>query len=42
MAIQEENLDLREANVVDTDFEKLYGNTFEFHVTLYHDDDGAE
>ncbi|MFQ5821244.1 MAG: hypothetical protein ACE5I5_14760 [Candidatus Heimdallarchaeota archaeon] len=42
MTTQEENLDLREANVVDVEFEKQNGNTYEFHVTLYHDDDGEE
>jgi len=42
MTTQEKNLDLREANVVDVEFEKQNGNTYEFHVTLFHDDDGEE
>ncbi len=42
MTTQEENLDLREANIVDVEFEKQNENTYEFHVTLYHDDDGEE
>lgn len=34
------DLDLREANVTGVTVEQVGGRTFEFSVTLYHDDDG--
>jgi hypothetical protein len=34
-------LDLREANVVDVEFERA-ADAYRFSVTLYHDDDGEE
>ncbi len=37
----DEELDLREANVVNVEFEKQEGS-YRFDVTLYHDDDGEE
>jgi hypothetical protein len=35
-------LDLREANVVGVEFEAADGGIYDFHVTLYHDDDGED
>lgn len=33
-------LDLRYANVIEVEFERLEGRRYRFDVTLYHDDDG--
>lgn len=38
---QDDELDLREANVVDVEIEELDGS-YKFDVTLYHDDDGED
>ncbi|MFW6384911.1 MAG: hypothetical protein ACOCY7_02115, partial [Halodesulfurarchaeum sp.] len=39
--IEERNLDLEEANVVDVSFERQ-NETYTFDVTLHHDDDGED
>lgn len=39
---QKSDLDLREANVTAVTYEKSGGNSYTFHVTIIHDDDGED